>query len=274
MKYHLVYFSSTGNSAFLAEKAKEHFETAGHEVKSFEALAANLDEVFQCDIIGLHFPIWGSEAAKPMRWFLKKMGTSGKSAKVYMISDCAKMPGNGTHFEARSLAKASNGKIKTFYTQNIKMPCNFNIGIFNLHQSSELISQIVEKATKEIKLYTKEILNGKESIEKGNPMLKPLFPLIRNIEPIFLRKLAKKLNSDPEKCIRCRMCVKICPVENITLNPETNCIDFSDKCVFCLKCYNFCPTAAINVGGETPNTEKYARYKGHEKRPRINLYRK
>lgn len=273
MKYHLVYFSSTGNTQFLTEKSAELIKEAGHEVVMFEALTGNIEEIISGDIIGLHFPIWGSEAAKPMQLFLHQLVKTPKKLSVYMISNCAKMPGNGTAFEAKWLAKESHGKIDTFYTHNLFMPCNFNIGIFNLHQTPKKIQSLIDAALSELKKSIEAILAHQHSIDKGPSLLKPIFPIIRHVEPLFLRHLGKKLHADSDLCIRCRMCVKICPVENIELNSDNN-IEYHDHCVFCLKCYNFCPKLAINVGKKTADTEKYTRYRGPEKRPRVTLYRK
>jgi len=52
---------------------------------------------------------------------------------------------------------------------------------------------------------------------------------------------------DTERCTGCGACVKVCPVEAISLSDGKAQID-GDKCVDCGVCVGECPTDAINLG--------------------------
>lgn len=51
---------------------------------------------------------------------------------------------------------------------------------------------------------------------------------------------------DKEKCIRCWLCIKTCPVRAITISGETKKPSISlGRCIFCGECAEVCPTRAI-----------------------------
>ncbi|MEN7982204.1 MAG: DUF362 domain-containing protein [Nanoarchaeota archaeon] len=59
----------------------------------------------------------------------------------------------------------------------------------------------------------------------------------------FLPK--SKIISDPEKCVRCGICVKKCPVKALSLQPHAIC---NHKiCIKCLCCVEVCPHDAIHL---------------------------
>jgi ferredoxin len=49
-----------------------------------------------------------------------------------------------------------------------------------------------------------------------------------------------------DRCTICNICVKLCPVDNITM--DENGIKFGDKCEYCFGCIQFCPQNAIEFG--------------------------
>ena len=57
-----------------------------------------------------------------------------------------------------------------------------------------------------------------------------------------------------EKCVKCKKCINLCPVGNISLVDGK--ITFGDKCVACLGCYHRCPQKAIIY----KNKNKKSRY--------------
>ena len=58
-----------------------------------------------------------------------------------------------------------------------------------------------------------------------------------------------KLKIDKIKCIGCGKCVKLCPMNNITLNG--NKAIALNKCTKCYRCISNCPTQSITLLGST-----------------------
>ena len=50
-----------------------------------------------------------------------------------------------------------------------------------------------------------------------------------------------------DKCIRCGICAKVCPANNIKV---TDHVEFSDHCEVCYACLHNCPQSAIHLKKE------------------------
>ena len=58
---------------------------------------------------------------------------------------------------------------------------------------------------------------------------------------------------DPDRCIKCKVCVNQCSYDTHCYDPEDDCmISRSENCVNCQRCATFCPTQAITIR-ENPN---------------------
>jgi ferredoxin len=55
----------------------------------------------------------------------------------------------------------------------------------------------------------------------------------------------KPIICNTEKCIKCRMCAKHCPVKAITLNPYP--VIDKKKCIRCFCCMEICPQDALSL---------------------------
>ncbi len=60
-----------------------------------------------------------------------------------------------------------------------------------------------------------------------------------------------KLVYDPDKCIGCQLCVRVCPTQTIKFIPDKKKIAFwVGRCVFCSQCVEVCPTSALAMSKE------------------------
>ena len=66
---------------------------------------------------------------------------------------------------------------------------------------------------------------------------------------------------DSKKCIRCKLCYRICPKNNITIDKDKGAV-FGTDCIICMKCYNLCPVNAVLVDKGSSDDKRYRRYKG------------
>ncbi len=75
-------------------------------------------------------------------------------------------------------------------------------------------------------------------------------PFLSDVMGIFSQKewtwrLLRKfypLALDTQKCTRCKLCVTLCPVENIVMGEYP---EYQGKCCICMRCISFCPSRAI-----------------------------
>ncbi|MEW5827154.1 MAG: 4Fe-4S binding protein [Candidatus Bipolaricaulota bacterium] len=60
------------------------------------------------------------------------------------------------------------------------------------------------------------------------------------------KDLRGKIAYDREKCIGCKLCIRVCPASVIEFLPETKKIRMHvARCTFCAQCVDACPVAAL-----------------------------
>jgi NAD(P)H-quinone oxidoreductase subunit I len=60
-----------------------------------------------------------------------------------------------------------------------------------------------------------------------------------------------KITYEPEECIGCSLCVKVCPSHAIELLPETKRIRiYVSQCIFCSQCTDMCPKGSLKMSNE------------------------
>lgn len=58
---------------------------------------------------------------------------------------------------------------------------------------------------------------------------------------------------DPQRCVSCELCVKVCPLDVLRMKPNGSgkakaVIVYREECQSCFLCEIYCPTDAIYVG--------------------------
>ena len=56
---------------------------------------------------------------------------------------------------------------------------------------------------------------------------------------------------DPEKCIACGQCIKVCPQKAMSLNEDKKCVCDKEKCYGCFECMTVCQQEAIQIDWAT-----------------------
>ncbi len=71
-----------------------------------------------------------------------------------------------------------------------------------------------------------------------------------------------KIQYDSEKCIGCKLCIKVCPTEAIEYKEKEKKIKiYLARCCFCSQCNDVCPTNCLSMGNEflLADTDKYSK---------------
>ncbi len=90
-----------------------------------------------------------------------------------------------------------------------------------------------------------EIL-GEELKEVSFNFEPPKSGILARALPSFLWKgLTSRVRMDENKCVRCGICAKNCPVKAIELNPYPR-VD-ERKCIMCFCCHELCPVGAVKI---------------------------
>ncbi|MDD3739077.1 MAG: EFR1 family ferrodoxin [Lentimicrobiaceae bacterium] len=232
----IFYFSSTGNSLYIAEQIKAEL---GGEIRFIPKFK---DDVNNYDKIIIVSPIHSFGLPTLVYNFIDGLKTS---KPLYIVLNHGGMEAFAPYY-AYQVCKEKGLNIRS--VQAVMMP---EIYTLTFSQPKFLINMVLRKAPKRIKPVIEVIREDKEIVipkpekDKWTP---------KHLEN---RKIFHKLVKDfkiTEKCTDCGKCIRICPVNNIKY--ENGEIIFGDKCVACLSCYHRCPEKAIQY----KNKRKKDRY--------------
>lgn len=263
-KITIVYFSGTGNTAWVVRQLAERLTKLGDVVQSFscEEIAPQDAALTGCDVLGVAFPVHASWAPKSFRAFLAQLPLA-KGMSLFTIACAAYFGGDAAWYAARPLA--AQGYTPFLYA-NVFMPNN----LYPV-PGPEQAARIAEKAGKKIDKLAPLIHQRRRHIEGVHP-LGWLGGYIQrwSFAPLE-RRMQRYLFADDDTCNRCGWCVEHCSVGNIELTE--NGVQFLGKCIFCTRCFHLCPQHSIQFTNATRNESRFRRYPGPDGRYRPPRHR-
>lgn len=113
---------------------------------------------------------------------------------------------------------------------------------------SQLLKQMMKKpftnlfpakyAPKNVRGYLKNVQEGKAKI-------------IPPVEIPDEETFRGKIIYEREKCIGCKMCIRVCPAKAIEFKEEDKKIRiYIGRCIFCSQCNDVCPVDALHMSNE------------------------
>lgn len=134
--------------------------------------------------------------------------------------------------------------IKSVYT--LKMPENYTL---MMSPPAFYKNAILKSADKRITAIVTAIKQSEYRIPKKK----------RTKEKAYLKNkenwhLIGERFSATSKCVKCKKCISICPVQNIVLKDDG--VAFGNRCIACLGCFHRCPQNAI-VYDNKDNKKRY-----------------
>jgi ferredoxin len=272
MKISIFYFSGTGNTWWVTQKIKEVFEEKGHSVEIFsiERKDLNWDELLpftlrESDLIGVGFPVYGSRIPTNMRnWVKNTLNKYSKDhqnkLRAFVYDTMAMFSGDPPLLMKKLLKK---GGFKVRQAINIRTLSNLPQMKRIMTWEKEKQEEIFFKAEKKIIKFIDKIIKNRKWLMRRDPITR-LIAVIQRVgfkyEENYFRKL---FCIDKEICNLCKICVKYCPVENLSIEETESqpIVSYGPDCVFCMRCFNNCPVNAIIVMKRTRDTKKYPRFR-------------
>ncbi len=230
----ILYFSSTGNSLYIAKKIQNSIGGNIVYLPKYTGTGSEFDRVI------LVTPIYSYGMPRQVYDFLPKLD---KNVELIVVQNYGGMVG-GADYLMRQYCEKNGLNLKAIYV--LQMPENFTL-TFTVPKF--YIKSILKSADKRINKVIENIKNDKYTLPKPK----------RTKEKKYLTNMSnwhvigERFNVSHD-CIKCGKCVKLCPVGNIKF--ENGQIVFGDKCVACLGCYHRCPAKAIRY----KNSKKKDRY--------------
>lgn len=267
----IYYFSGSGNSLKVAKEISK--EINGNLIR----ILKKADEIsFNENInsLGLIFPVYHAtfgESGIPhiVEDFISKLKNIN-SVYIYAVCTHSGFPGTTIENLSRLISKR-NGTLSVGYYIKMSIPYSTLDKIKHLLFKEELktnqlfekkMNKLQEDLNKKIKVIVDDILKRKKAkLETTgrifNILYTPLYILSKSMAKSYYKKLSNKnfnnfskltLYADNsfktnKKCNGCGICVKVCPVDNISLMNSKPI--WHNSCENCFACYQWCPSNAL-----------------------------
>ncbi len=228
----IFYFTATGNSLYVSKKI-------GGELYSIPQMMKDEKYEFEDEAIGFVFPCHGFGVARLTRDFIKK--SSFRAEYFFAIMTYGSNPASGLKQIEQAGSKAG---IRFNYTNEILMVDNYlpnfmiedEVKLESSKRIKENLDQIIQDiANRENKFTRKDTVSDVMS-EQGRQ---------------YADKLSYNYSHEQfdiwDNCNRCKICEKVCPVDNVRVDKKPV---FSNQCEMCFACIHLCPQNAIHMESE------------------------
>ena len=247
MSIKIFYFSGTGNSLYAANQLAA--KLGGTEIIPI-AKVIGKDIDLSCDKVGIVFPVYAWGPPRIVAEFVK--GINLKDKYIFSIATYGGFIG-GTLVTLNDILKKNGAKISAGF--GLKQPSNYVVGYGNRKSSEEEFKKFAEKSEKRINKIADIVKNG---IESG--IKKSIAPINALTNLVYLGFISHLKDQEKgfwinDKCIDCKRCERMCPVENIKVIDGKRI--WQGKCEMCMACIQWCPTEAIQHGKYTAKRLRY-----------------
>lgn len=245
----IFYFSGTGNSKYLAQKAAENI--TGEVVSITQAMRENNFDftVKRGEKVGFVTPVYFYGIPKCVLEFLDKAEINlGGENYVFSALTCGGTTANAGKMLEKALKKKGIAVDAHFA---VAMPDNY-IPMYEIQSEAQARDKL-KKADSIIERITEDIASGKRGdfdACKGTVfMTKALYPLYRP-----MRKTKRFYVTD--NCVSCGKCESGCVDRAIEMQNGKP-VWVKGECTRCLRCIHACPQRAIQLGKKTENRNRY-----------------
>jgi ferredoxin/flavodoxin len=240
----IFFFSGTGNSFDITLKISEQIKNT--DVKNIASIK-NIPPLDGYKRVGLIFPIYGFTMPNIVSKFISGL-PKNNSSYYFSIVTLGGLELGGKYRIHEAFNKVG---ITLDYISHVFMPENYII--FSMVPGDKLIKNCLEDSIKKVEKISLDIMNYKKA--KARKSL--FYNAVKKIsweETQKWPRMAKEFVIS-ENCIKCKKCIRVCPVENIKMSDDR--IIFDEHCELCLACMHSCPQKAINYGVKTINKKRY-----------------
>jgi len=265
LKITIFYFSGTGNTWWCAQEIQKQFNAENNDCSAISIEQAATEMVKTAcrdsDIIGIGYPIYGSDLPQPMKDFIDVTLPENSEGQTKLFTFCTQLlfSGDGAYVYHDELQR-KNWEIS--WSVHLRMPNNICVTKmpFPYTTNQNKINKRLAKSKKKIEKFTRTIISGK-TLRQGSTSISKLLGLLqRNPYRKYYPRMQNDITIDSDTCINCNRCITICPTNNLYSDDDG--IKAKGSCVLCVRCYNFCPTQSILYMGKKHKEKRGTPYRG------------
>ena len=233
----IFYFTATGNSLAVAKEI-------GGELISIAQVLKSGEKEFNDEAIGFVFPCYAFSMPYPVKKLLETV--SFKADYFFAVITYGNILGGTIKAFKKAAAKQN---INLSYAASILMTDNY-LPFYEMKKQQQILAE--KKVEDNLKRIASEIESRKNAIESNNffaNFASSIFTTFNLMKPGKFDKAFYVQDS----CNQCKVCQKVCPMNNIEINEKP---EFKQNCVSCLACTHNCPENAIRMKSEK-SKERY-----------------
>ena len=208
------YFSGTGNTFLVVKKMQEIFEKNGINANIYKIEDSDPQKINLEHTIGLGFPI-AELSTYDFVWEFIKSLPQANSTGIFMVDTLAGFSG-GIVGPLREIVKKKG--YNPIGAKEIIMPPNF----FYI-EDKETCDRKVKKGLVKAEKYANDIINGKSKwgrVPILSDSINAFSTCLLKLTGMELNQKLLYLNADKEKCNKCGICVRLCPIDNIKMEDD------------------------------------------------------
>lgn len=225
------YFTGTGKSYFVASQLAASLNLSLHALK--EGPVEDRDPV-----VGIVFPVYFGDAPDFVIDALEGLTFSGTP---YLFAAATSGTSFGAAFKSIDNALQKKGQ-RLIFAAHLAMVANSTPAV--RHHIAYAYEKLVT-AEEALPILVQKVKNrtSDRSLIKGSLMAS----FFRTSLGKALGRRWFRLGVDAVRCVKCGLCVHLCPVQNLFLGVDA--AHMGETCTHCLACLHACPKQAITIRG-------------------------
>lgn len=243
----VLYFSGTGNSAYVAERTAR---IIGDKAENLFDRIKNKDfsPIYSDSPFVISAPTYAWRIPRILKDYLEKTPLTG-NGNIYFLMTCGDDVGNAEKHLKKLCKKTGKNYMGCAY---FRMPENY-IAMFSSPNDEQAL-RIIGKSKAKIDEAAKLISSGNKLSEiKVNIVGRLKSGIVNELFYPFCVSAKKFYSTD--KCVSCGKCEKVCPLSNISI--ENGKPIWGKDCTHCMACICKCPTEAIEYGKVSIGQNRY-----------------
>lgn len=254
----ILYFSGTGNSLQVSKDISNKLWE--FDLCNIASLVGEEKIRIESKTLGIVFPVYYSRLPLVVEKVVKKLEIN-KNTYIFGVAAHGGAPAS-VLIKLKNILRENGATLNSGFL--LKMPAN-NVLAYNT-KSPEKYNKIFEEEKKKVNGIVDVIRERKDHECEVSKLILDIV-----IDKVFIKTTDKIMMGFHERdnkfwvndsCNGCRLCEKVCPVNNIEFNKDKPI--WKHKCEQCTACIQYCPKEAIQWGNGTVKRKRY-------RNPNVNI---